>query len=94
LNTLRSALKRKEQLEGELSSVGRINPSKPERLGGTPGTRNTLMWRTRIPLADKFEGLRRKKWVEVELEVRFNENKAALMNGKRQYGVSAFAKKK
>lgn len=77
-----------EQLEEELKSVGQKNPSNPSDWEGTPGETEYVDVSDENSLADKFESFEERSAVEVELEARLNEIKAALERiEKGEYGI-------
>ena len=67
----------KKTLEGELSSVGRINPSNPSDWEATPADLN-IPEADKNEVADKMEEFEGRAAVETALEERLNEVRAAL----------------
>jgi len=81
-------LKEKERVEEELKGVGRKNPSNPNDWEGTPGETEYVDASDKNSLADKFESFEERSAVEVELETRLNEIKAAIEKiEKGEYGI-------
>ncbi len=81
-------LTEKKQIEEELKSVGRINPSNPNDWEATPGDTQDIDTEDENSLADKFEEFEGRSAVETELEIRFNEIKSALEKiEKGEYGI-------
>lgn len=76
----------KKMLEGELSSVGRINPSNPKDWEATPADLN-IPQADKNEVADKMEEFEGRAAVEAALEGKLNEVMAALEKvGKNTYG--------
>ncbi len=61
-------LAEKNRLEGELKSVGRINPENPGDWQGVPEDSEQVDTEDENSLADKFEEFEEKNAVEIELE--------------------------
>ena len=79
--------KERALLEGELRSLGRVNPENPEDWEAVPSDLN-IPEADRNEVADKVEDFEEKMATESELEVRLRDVKKALEKiGRGAYGV-------
>ncbi len=89
-----SLLKEKGQLEEELKSVGRKNPSNPNDWEGTPGETEYVDLSDENSLADKFEVFEERSAIEAELETSLNEVTEAIERiEKGVYGICNICEK-